>query len=425
MPADFNKCVKDGGKVRTKKLKGNKYLHVCFLNGKSYAGEVKTKASEMILYPVDANMEFDELGVTKEIQVLPVGVWNHPVYGKIEINENDINKFIKNFDSKIRKELPITEGHSVGEEEKPAIGWFKQLINKGRNGLWAIVEWTKEGMELLNKKAYKYFSPEFYTNYEDPESREEYQNVLVGGALTNRPYFKGLQAVVLSELILNKMLTLKEILEKVPEDLTDEEVKFVKENKEKLNEEELKTFASVLGEGEPVVEPEVKEEPKVEPEVAPVEEPKPSVEPEVLSETMINVSKTSMEFLEKQAQEGMKAIATLRKTECENFIKGLTFSETNKKANFLPKSQNKIADFMLSLSEAQQEAFKSIVAELPQAEMFSEIGKDSAKEVNAKEMVADLTKQKMDKNAKLSYRQAIEQVFAENPELQNSVLKNK
>ena len=43
MPKDFDKCVAQGGRVRTKKLKGHKYMHICFLKGKSYAGEVKTK----------------------------------------------------------------------------------------------------------------------------------------------------------------------------------------------------------------------------------------------------------------------------------------------------------------------------------------------------------------------------------------------
>ena len=43
MPASFDKCVSDGGRVRTKSLKDGKYIRVCFLNGKSYPGEVKTK----------------------------------------------------------------------------------------------------------------------------------------------------------------------------------------------------------------------------------------------------------------------------------------------------------------------------------------------------------------------------------------------
>lgn len=46
MPAAFDKCVKAGGRVRTKTLKGGKYVHICFINGKSYAGHVKTKGKE-------------------------------------------------------------------------------------------------------------------------------------------------------------------------------------------------------------------------------------------------------------------------------------------------------------------------------------------------------------------------------------------
>ena len=42
MPKAFEECVKAGGRVRTKKLKDGKYMHVCFKDGKSYAGHVKT-----------------------------------------------------------------------------------------------------------------------------------------------------------------------------------------------------------------------------------------------------------------------------------------------------------------------------------------------------------------------------------------------
>ena len=44
MPADFDKCVKEGGRVRTMQLKKGRYMHVCYdKNNKSHAGEVKTK----------------------------------------------------------------------------------------------------------------------------------------------------------------------------------------------------------------------------------------------------------------------------------------------------------------------------------------------------------------------------------------------
>jgi len=45
MPKDFDMCRENGGRVRTKKLSGGKYIHICFINGKSYAGEVKKAKS--------------------------------------------------------------------------------------------------------------------------------------------------------------------------------------------------------------------------------------------------------------------------------------------------------------------------------------------------------------------------------------------
>lgn len=46
MPEAFDKCVAAGGRVRTKKLGGGKYMHICFKDGKSYPGEVKREKTE-------------------------------------------------------------------------------------------------------------------------------------------------------------------------------------------------------------------------------------------------------------------------------------------------------------------------------------------------------------------------------------------
>lgn len=46
LPKEFIKCVREGGRVRTIKPKGEssrKYMKVCYKSGKSYAGEVKTR----------------------------------------------------------------------------------------------------------------------------------------------------------------------------------------------------------------------------------------------------------------------------------------------------------------------------------------------------------------------------------------------
>ena len=46
MPEAFNKCRKQGGKITTKKLPNNKYIHICWLRGQSFSGEVKAKKSK-------------------------------------------------------------------------------------------------------------------------------------------------------------------------------------------------------------------------------------------------------------------------------------------------------------------------------------------------------------------------------------------
>lgn len=43
MPKAFKRCVSSGGRVRTKRLGGGKYIHLCFKGGRSHAGEVKRR----------------------------------------------------------------------------------------------------------------------------------------------------------------------------------------------------------------------------------------------------------------------------------------------------------------------------------------------------------------------------------------------
>jgi len=48
MPKEFDSCVKRGGRVRTKTLSDGRYIHLCFIDGKSYAGEVHEKKGERL-----------------------------------------------------------------------------------------------------------------------------------------------------------------------------------------------------------------------------------------------------------------------------------------------------------------------------------------------------------------------------------------
>ena len=46
MPAGFDKCKKDGGRIRTEDAGDGKYRHVCWLEGKRYPGYEKTRQSQ-------------------------------------------------------------------------------------------------------------------------------------------------------------------------------------------------------------------------------------------------------------------------------------------------------------------------------------------------------------------------------------------
>ena len=43
MPIGFDKCVAQGGTIKTKQLKGNKFQRICILGGKTFAGEIKKR----------------------------------------------------------------------------------------------------------------------------------------------------------------------------------------------------------------------------------------------------------------------------------------------------------------------------------------------------------------------------------------------
>ena len=47
MPEGFDRCQKAGGRIRTMKVKGGRYMKICFDKaGKSHAGEVHKKESK-------------------------------------------------------------------------------------------------------------------------------------------------------------------------------------------------------------------------------------------------------------------------------------------------------------------------------------------------------------------------------------------
>lgn len=396
----------------------------------------KAKASEKLVgvFP----FEFDETGddaasgaaIPDTIHLIPIGTWDHYLYGPIIITAADIAEFKKNFDAGIRNGVPITAGHE-SMSELPAVGWITQVEARD-TGLWGMVEWNEEGKALLSDKAFKFFSPEFYQEYADPESHEVTKNVLVGGALTKSPYFKELEAVVFSEPKIikkfNETMDLKELLTKKPEELSDAEKSFVKEHAADLTAEQKEAFKTVVAEAP--AETEAEKAARVEKETGDANEAagknRDGSEKKVegSDKKMITMSELEVNTLRAAADKGALAFAELQKGKIDTATNALVFSESNKGGKFLPKSKDNLAKFMESLTDAQRVTFTTLIAELPKTQLFSEVGHGAgAAEGTAQAEVEAKIAVKIEASAKngakaMTYSEALKQVMSENEGLE-------
>jgi hypothetical protein len=156
---------------------------------------------------------------TTWIQLMKVGEYDHPVYGKIDFTPEKLQQFADNVAQNVRGvDLAIDYDHSsVKTGNSEAAGWIKEV--KFENGvLKGLVEFTKTAAEKIRTKAFRYFSPEFVDKWISPAG-QEYKNVLFGGGLTNRPFLKNLLPINLSELSFSEPPTQVEEVEVDPKQL--------------------------------------------------------------------------------------------------------------------------------------------------------------------------------------------------------------
>lgn len=135
------------------------------------------------------------------IPYLPTpGEFESPRYGTIVITAQRNQNFVENFRSAVYQEkLPIDAEHET--KLSGAVAWVTDMRLNDDKSVDAKVDWTDRGRTLMEEDRFKYFSPEFYDEWEDPATGETYADVAIGGALTTRPFFKekSLRPLVASE----------------------------------------------------------------------------------------------------------------------------------------------------------------------------------------------------------------------------------
>lgn len=169
------------------------------------ATAAKRAAAKMTMSEHRFFVEIGPDGLSEWLQIMPgPGRWDHPKYGTMSITSETLDNYVANYNNKVYQEhIPIDAEHKT--KLSGALAYYREMKvggPKNEPGIWAKLEMTERGSELLEKGGFKYFSPEMYDEWEDPATGKTHTDVITGGAFTTRPFFKesSLKPVTLSEL---------------------------------------------------------------------------------------------------------------------------------------------------------------------------------------------------------------------------------
>lgn len=155
-----------------------------------------------------------ESGIPESVQVIRTGTFYDPRYGKVEITKDVLKKFAENFAAGVRRiDLAVDYFH---ESASIAAGWFRKVfLNEDGTQLWAEIEWTPKGKQVLADKEVRYISADFDFDYQDNESKKKFGPTLFGAGLTNRPVIKGMTPTTTLTEYKGDHMTLEEIQEQL------------------------------------------------------------------------------------------------------------------------------------------------------------------------------------------------------------------
>jgi Mu-like prophage I protein len=135
------------------------------------------------------------------VQAFPYDTWDHPIYGETTVTPEIAQKYVRNFKENVRgHDLAINFNH--GEDKAKgdkAAGWIRDMAARP-DGLFFGVEFTPTAREEIKNGEWRYFSTESYDTWEHPHSKAQYEYVISGGALTNKPWVKGMLPINFSEV---------------------------------------------------------------------------------------------------------------------------------------------------------------------------------------------------------------------------------
>jgi phage I-like protein/cation transport regulator ChaB len=126
-----------------------------------------------------------------EFQLLPQGKIDIEGEGPALIDEESARLILQYQDRRGNDMVIDYEHQSLGDREAPAAGWIKKMVNKGTDGIWVVVEWTKRASEYIANREYRFFSPVILVRPSDKRIV-----AVMNVALTNFPKINNLRPII-------------------------------------------------------------------------------------------------------------------------------------------------------------------------------------------------------------------------------------
>lgn len=343
---------------------------------------------------------------TKWIHALPLGSYKHPIYGAMDIDVDRVTRYADSVKKKVRGIDPSINYNHDNDSPEGASGWVKDAEVRS-NGLWLFVDFVKDAVAKIRDKKFRYFSVEFANEWEDPEGKK-FKDVVIGGALTNRPFMKNLVPINLSESVIDNAFDLVSAITGKPEEQ-------LKGNS--MDDKDLQKIidgvTAKLSEQVKVTQP--------KPIETPVSNLKEVDELRKLAEDNPVINKLFGHF-ESQAQQLIEQKQLMRETMVDSKLSEFD----NSKLTLTPSSKELAREIMLGIPEDMTGKFIQFIESVRASTSFLvELGERSGAAVrrgfnslekSATQLFSERTNELM-ANEKISFLEAVDRVAREDPKL--------
>jgi len=160
----------------------------------------------------------------KWVEAIAPKTYVTPAYGEVVITPEQIDAYVRNINTNVRgQDIAINFEHGIDPSKGlKAAGWIKQARKNDRGILELAVDFTEKAKEEIRSGEWKYFSLEWDDEWLHPDGMF-YQDVVMGGALTNRPVAKNLMPINFSEIFAEQDIPYAEIVDPPVEEETPAE----------------------------------------------------------------------------------------------------------------------------------------------------------------------------------------------------------